>query len=510
MADEATLPGVDRFLYAHGVRKYNTKMVEELVRQKLRTPQKIAERDELEEKDSFVSAQIAKDGLSAFIQVDPPFFTKPWPGVAEIESIIEQRNIVFGVDKKVIEDVVNKRLCGQPVVVANGQPAKNGTHARIELRLDPDNVPEQDQDAQKMDHRSRSAFLNVRKGDIIAVKYPATEGENGTSVIGGVLKAVPGKDQSFPAGSGLEISEDGLSLLAAIDGRLLRKENKLSVLPELEVNGDVDFSVGNINFTGSVKIKGAVREGFSVVAAGDIEVREVVEGAHVESSGNIVILGGVRGMGKGQIVATGSVQLGFVDQANIRSRADIRVKNAILHSNVSAQNSVVVMGGQKSQIAGGKIQAGAEVVCQTLGSEMGTKTEVVVGVPPEQAERRKELQSLLSQRKEELEKIEANLGFLKKLEQAGKLDEEKRLMTVKLTQSKFKGQAVITSMTQELTELEEHLEYSKNKGVVRVKDICYPGVNITIRGVSYAVREPFKFASFVYDGGEVRLRSFDG
>jgi uncharacterized protein (DUF342 family) len=510
LAEEVTLPGVDRFLHAHGVHKYNGKTVEELVRQKLRTPQKIAERNELEEKDSFISVQIAKDGLSASVQVDPPFFTKPWPDAAAIESLLEQKNIVFGVDKKVIEDVVNKKLGGQPVVVAGGQPAKNGTHARIELRLDPDSAPEQDQGAQKMDHRSRSVFVNVRKGDVIAVKYPATEGEHGMSVIGGVIKAVPGKDQPFPAGSGLEISEDGLSLSAAIDGRLLRKDNKLSVLPELEVNGDVDFSVGNINFTGSVKIKGGVREGFSVVATGDIEIREVVEGAHVESSGSIVILGGVRGMGKGRIVAGGSIQLGFVDQANIRSRADIKVKNAILHSNVSAQDSVVVLGGQKSQIAGGKIQAGGEVVCQTLGSEMGTKTEVIVGIPPEQAERRKELQNLLSQRTEELEKIEANLVFLKKLDQAGKLDEEKRLTTVKLTQAKFKAQAAITSMKQELADLEEHMEYSKNKGVVRIKDICYPGVNITIRGVSYAVREPFKFASFVYDGGEVRLRSFDG
>jgi uncharacterized protein (DUF342 family) len=509
MDEEMTLPGVDRFLRAKGVRKYSGKAVEEIVRQKLRSPQRIAERSEGEEKDAFIAVQIEKDGLSASVQVDPPFFTKPWPGAPEIENILEQRGVVFGIDKKAIENMTNMRLGGEPMVVARGRPAQNGTPARIELFVDPDSAPEQDQDAQKMDHRLRSVFVNVRKGDKIAVKHPATEGENGTSVTGAALKAVPGKDAAFPVAGGLEISEDGLALSAAIDGRLLRKDGKLSVLPELEVSGDVDFSVGNINFTGRVKIKGGVREGFSVVAAGDIEINEVVEGAHVESSGDVVIHGGVRGMGKGRIVADGSIQLGFVDQANIRSRGDIRVKNAILHSDVSAQNSVIVLGGQKSQIAGGKIQAGVEVVCQTLGSEMGTRTEVVVGVPPEQVERRKELQNLLTQRKEELEKIELNLGFLKKLEQAGKLDEEKRLMSVKLTQAKFKMQAALTSMTKELEELEERLEHVKNKGIVRVKDVCYPGVNIMIRGVSYAVREPFKFSAFVYENGEIHLRSFD-
>ncbi|MDR2175450.1 MAG: FapA family protein [Synergistaceae bacterium] len=514
VADEGTtLPGVERFLRAKGVRKYNAKAVEEMVRQKIRTPQKIAERSEAEEKSAFVAVQIEKDGLTASVQVDPPFFTKPWPDAPEIYKLLEQRGIVFGVDKEATENLTNMKLGGEPVVVARGQPAKNGVHARIELLVDPDSIPkqiqEQEQDAQKVDHRSRSAFVNVRKGDTIAVKHPATEGENGMSVIGAVLEPVPGKDTSFPSGSGLEISEDGLTLSAAIDGRLLRKDGKLLVLPELEVPGDVDFSVGNIDFTGSVKIRGGVREGFSVIAAGDIEIKEVVEGAYIKSAGNIVILGGVRGMSKGQITADGSIQLGFVDQAHIRSRGDIRVKNAILHSDVSAQNSVSVLGGQRSQIAGGKIQAGVEVVCQTLGSEMGTKTEVIVGVPPEQVERRKELQSLLTQRSEEFEKIELNLGFLKKLEQVGKLDEEKRLMSVKLTQAKFKTQAAVTSMTKELAELEERLAHGKSKGIVRVKDICYPGVSIMIRGASYAVREPFKFSAFVYEGGEVRLRSFD-
>jgi uncharacterized protein (DUF342 family) len=167
------------------------------------------------------------------------------------------------------------------------------------------------------------------------------------------------------------------------------------------------------------------------------------------------------------------------------------------------------MGGQKSQIAGGKVQAGLEVVCQTLGSEMGTKTEIIVGLPPEQAERRKELQTLISQHKENIEKLEANLGFLKKLEATGTLDEGKRNVMMTVTKTKFQIQSALKSMTDELKEIEDRLELSKNKGVVRVKDICYPGVSIAIRGVIYVVKESFKYAAFVFDNGEVRLRAFD-
>ena len=510
LTDDLTPVTVSRFLHAKGVRKYDEKAVEEFVRQKNRTPRKIAGRSSVDEKDALVVVQLAKDNMSASVTVEAPFFTKPWPGKAEIEGALERKNVVFGLDHDAIEKLVDLRIIDDPVPVAQGQPPRSGENARIELLIDPDHAPEVDQEAQKIDHRTRSVFVNVKQGDKIAVKHPATEGECGTSVVGTELKAPAPKDISFPMGSGVELSEDGLSLYAAIDGRLTRKDGKLSVLPELEVKGDVDFGVGNIDFSGSVNIRGAVREGFHVIAAGNIEIKEMVEGAHVESSGDIVIVGGVRGMGKGKIIAGGSITAGFADQAFMRSRADIRVKNAVLHSDVAAQQTVTVMGGKKSQIAGGRIQAGLEVVCQTLGSEMGTKTEVIVGVPPEQAERRKELQGLITQTQTNLDKLEANLGFLKKLELAGGMDEDKRALMVTATKTKFQLQSTLKSMTSELKEIEERLELSRSKGVVRVKDICYPGVNIIIRGSVYAVREPFKYASFVYEDGEIRLRSFDG
>ncbi|GHS89221.1 polymerase [Synergistales bacterium] len=511
VSDEISLPAVMRFLERQGVRKYNAKAVEELVRQKIRTRQKIAERNVVDERDAVIGVQIAKDGLSATVTLEPPFFTKPWPSAQDIEDTLTQKGVTFGIDKEAIANLLSLRATGDAILVAKGEAPKNGANARIELILDPDKVNEQEaeQTTEKIDYRTRSVFLNVRTGDKIAVKHQATEGQDGTSVLGVLLKAVPGKDIGFSVGSGLEVSEDGLTLSALLDGRLLNRDKKLMVLPELEVNGDVDFGVGNINFTGSVKIKGAVRDGFSVVATGDIEISEVVEGAHIETASNVTIGGGVRGMGKGKILADGTIKMGFADQAYLRSRGDIEVKNAILHSEVVAQNNVTVMGGSKGQIAGGKVQAGMEVICQTLGSEMGTRTEVIVGLPPEQVERRKELQTVLAQNKEENEKIEANLVFLKKLEQAGKLDDEKRQIMVKLMQSKFKLQASLKSTQEELQELEERLELGKAKGVVRVKGVCYPGVNITIRGVSYAVQSPFKFASFSYVDGEVKMKSYD-
>jgi len=511
ISDDFTLATVVNFLRAKGVRKYDEKIVEEFARQKNRTSQKIASRDQHEEKISLIVVNLSKDSMSASVAVEPPFFTNPWPNEPEILESLGRKNITFGIDREAIKKIIGMKLADEHVVVAQGKPPRNGEHARIEFFLDPDKPPEVDSEAEKIDHRDRSVFINVKKDDHIATKHPATQGENGMTVTGAEIKAVPGKDIQFPIGSGLSVSSDGLLLTAAIEGRLLRKDNKVSVLPELEVKGDVDFGVGNIDFTGSVRILGSVREGFNILAGGNVEIREVVEGARVESASDIVITGGIRGMGKCRVIAAGNLTAGFADQAYIRSGGEIKIKNSVLHSDVAAHNIITVLGGKKPQIAGGKIQAGVEVVCHTLGSEMGTKTEVVVGLPPQQAERRKELQGLLAQHKENIDKLEVNLSFLKKQEQAGALDENKRALMVTATKSKFKLQAAFKSAQEELQELESLLEMVKSKGIVRVKDICYPGVTVTIRGYTYVVREAFKFAAFVFDSseGEIKVRSFD-
>ena len=495
-------------LKENGVRKYDTKLLGEFLRLQSRSPFRIAPRDPLQEKDAQILIRLTKGNMSATASLEAPFFTKPWPTEQDVKDALTQKGVVFGIDDEAIADLIRNRVLDDSPVVARGIPPREGKNARIEIKIDPDRPPEVDEN-EKVDHWNRSTLINVATGQEIAVKHPAVPGENGTTVVGSEVKAATVKDIAFPAGSGLVTAEGNeLSLVAATDGQLVWRDRKLTVIPELEIKGDVDFGVGSVDFTGLVRIKGAVREGFHVISAGDIEVREMVEGAHVESRGNVTIHGGVRGMSKGLVRADGDIALGFADQATLHCQ-NLYVKNALLHSHATVQESVIVSGGGKAQIAGGRIEAGAEVSCQILGSEMGTRTEVVVGIPPDQLERRRTLQSEIAQHKENLEKLEANLVFLKKLEAAGQLDDQKRAMMVSATKMKFQIQAVLNPLKEELEALEERLNSVRNKGIVRVRDVCYPGVFISLRGVSYAVQEVCKFSSFVVENGTVVLKPFD-
>ncbi|MBR1437283.1 MAG: DUF342 domain-containing protein [Synergistaceae bacterium] len=486
------------FLKEWGILRYDFKAVRQFLKDKKTC--KVCGRSESLEKDAKILVTMDKEKMTAFVAIEPPFFTKPWPSVEEVKRVLAVNNVKLGINDEAIQSLLARQLANEPVAVAFGVPPVEGKNAEIELIKDPDK-PFDVRDDEKIDFWSRSTIVTVHPGQEIAVKHPLVNGKNGIDVTGTTAKAASVRNIDFTFGEGLKRDEmNPLLLVATAEGQLKNERGRLVVLPELDIHRDIDFGIGSIDFTGAVKITGAVRDGFHVTAQGNITINGPVEGADIDSQGVIVIQGGVRGMGRGTVRANGDISLSFGDQATIRSGGTILVKNSMLHSHLYAQTAVIALGsGKHSQIAGGRIEAGLEVACNILGSEMGTKTEVVVGLPPEQLEKRKVFNTEIKRCEENLERLEPNMNLLKKLEAAGKLDDKKRAMMMDLTKMKFQLQAARENMKKELDALEEQIALVRDKGIVRVKEICYPGTVITVRGLSYIVHEVCKYTSFIAD-----------
>ena len=509
---DVTQEDIYALLKSHGIRKYDLKAIEFFLHSKTGAPCKIAFRNPAHEHDAKVTVSLSKDNMTASALIEAPFFTKPWATEGQVLKALKEKSVIFGIDHEAIREMIENHRCEEYVEVARGQLPVEGKDAYIEFYINPDK-PFVVREDEKIDYWSRSTLVTVHPGQEVAVKHPLEVGKNGLSVIGTPVKAATVKNIEFSFGEGLAKAKDNpLLLVSTADGQLKSQKGKLVVLPELDVPGDVDFGIGSIDFTGAVRIRGSVRSGFHVAAQGNIDVHGMVEGADIDSQDSVTIHGGVRAMGKGSVRANGDVSVNFADQATIRSGGSIIVKNAILHSHLYAQKSVLVLGsGKKSQIAGGRIEAGLEVSCHVLGSEMGTKTEVVVGLPPEQIEKQRILQNEVKRCEENLERVEPNLTLLKKMEAAGQLDDQKRAMMMNLTKMKFQLQAALESMKIEVNDLEYQLGSLRNRGIVRVKEICYSGVTISIRGIFYHVQNDCKFTSFIVDEptGTIVLRPFD-
>lgn len=509
----ATLSDVAAAIAERGIAKYNGTAVKSSVEAKTGRPVKIAEPQEIEEKDESTEAdfrfRVSPDGLTCEMWYIPETGDAPHPTVQKVEGYMNSHSVTHGHDEEAIAKMLDTPIVRQWVVTAKGEPPVHGKDAVIEYKVDL-NVLKPRAVGDKVDMKELGAVINVIQGQEIATKIPAVQGKDGMTLAGKKIPAMIGKDKSLPGGKGVTMSEDRLHLYAEYDGNLFIKGGRLGVNPVFEVRGDVDYGVGNIDFIGPVNIHGAVREGFEVRSGNNIMIEGVVEGAIIEAKGDIMVKVGVSGSGKARVKSSGIVSANYIDQAYVRSDTSILVAEAIMHSDVAARGEIKVMGSKKGQIVGGKVQAGSEIICEVLGSEMGTKTEALVGEMPEVVEERRQAEENLALIKEELDKVDSNLTYLKELQQKGSLPADKQALLAKITKVKFQLKSQYDVTEKKLAELEEMREKTKQDGRVRVKNVCYPGVTVSMRGLRYVVREPLKFTSFVFEDGEIKLRSYDG
>ncbi|MDR3321866.1 MAG: FapA family protein [Synergistaceae bacterium] len=462
----------------------------------------------VETKEAIFRIKISEDGLTCEMLYIPPTGEAPIPAIERVKGEMNSHGVVFGHDEEAIKKMLDDPVGRQWFVTAKGDQPENGRDAKIDYKIDL-NILKPKAVGDKVDMKELGAVINVTKGQLVAEKIPAFKGKDGTSVLGRRIAVYVGKDKNLPVGKGTVTSEDKMQLFADCDGNLYVKDQKLTVNPTFDVNGDVDYGVGNINFVGPVNISGSVREGFEVSAGSDLHVGGVVEGATLTAEGNMVIKAGVRGAGKAKLISKGDISISYLDQAFVRAEGSVMVSDVILNCDVGARFDVVVGGGKKGQIVGGRVLAGSEVVCEILGSEMEPRTDVIVGQLPEIVEERKQKLEELKQFENKIEQIDANIDFLKDLQHMGGLTKDKQELLAKITKAKYQLKAQYSAVQARMEELDRDEEENRLDGCVRVKNICYPGVTIIIRGVRYIVRERLRFTKFVYEDGEIRLKSFE-
>ena len=166
-------------------------------------------------------------------------------------------------------------------------------------------------------------------------------------VTGRKIAPKAGRNYPLPRGRNTVANDDDTQLLAAVDGHVTIVDGKVTVNTVLEIPGNVDYSTGNIDYIGDVRIRGNITAGFTVKSGGDIEVIGVIEGATVIAKGNIVVKNGIAGGHKGLVSAGGSIFARFVENARLEVHGDVIISEAIIQSAVMANRSVQVEGARE-------------------------------------------------------------------------------------------------------------------------------------------------------------------
>ena len=163
----------------------------------------------------------------------------------------------------------------------------------------------------------------------------------------------------------------------------------------------------------------------------------------------------------------------------------------------------MVVAERKGFINGGIIRAGGKVKANGIGSSMGSKTTVEVGMSPEKKERYNILQKELEQNKSELEKIKPVILKYNQIMTAGqKLDAKNQMYFKQLVERAKELNAQDDEARSEFATLQQEMLAGKHAKVIVQRDI-YPGTVVSISDLSIVVKEKRSFCTIERKNGEI-------
>ncbi|WP_246066871.1 DUF342 domain-containing protein [Paenibacillus koleovorans] len=457
--------------------------------------------------DQWMTVELSDDKISAYLSILP--MAEPITcTVKDLEQLLASHRVKFGVKYGILQQIAEsvRKFAGKQTLIAEGERPQPGKDGEIRMIYDPDEAIRRplEMDDGTVDFKEISRIMNVRKGQLIAERLLAGLGSPGRAVTGDILDGKNGKDVRFKIGKNVVADAEQLALYAAMDGMIsITDRGKINVFPIYEVNGDVDYRIGNIDFFGSVVIRGNVLPGFKVKAAGDIRVTGGVESAELEAVGSIEIGAGILGHNKGLIRAGLNVKSSFIQDAQVEAAQDILVTHSIMHSQIRAGRNVICKGA-KGLLIGGIVQAGEKVVARTVGNTMSTPTTIEVGVLPEL---RNELSALRAQLKvlaESLDKTDKALVLLDQMAVTGQLSPERMAMRIKLSHTKKQAIEEQAAAKERILEIERTLE-DTDKARVEIISIVYGGTKIVIGRYTRFVKEVAPRVYFKYLDGDIAM-----
>lgn len=503
-APEKILTALKKEFQARGLKGVNWK---EVKRAFLNRPKKIKIAPSQQvSTEGVILVEISSDEMEAYAFAFPPL-DNGTPLVPDIIfEAIKAAGVNNGLDEGAIAELLSLKSPENSVVVARGQPPSEGYDAKIEYCFpitDNQHRPVELEDG-RVDFYNLNLIHNVQAGQVLARKTPAVAGKSGLTVMGKPVRPRPTKDLPLLPGTNTKLAEDGLTLLATSSGYVTLERGRVHVKPLYVVAEGVDFSTGNIDFVGSVLVHGSINAGFVVHSGRDVEIKQMVEGGSIRAEGNVYVREGIRGLGKGEIVASGSVYAKFLENATIKAGQDVIVRDSIMHSNISSGGKVILTE-NLGHLVGGVCCACKGIEAKVIGSNLAVNTELEVGVNPIVMAA---LKSILKQDAEVrgyFSKVEKALQLLLLSQKAGKeLSEKERKFLKKLAQTRQKLQDRMQAIKIEKAKLTESLN-NLSQGRVKVEECIYPGVTIKFGSLGYCVRDKMRHVVLFREGDDINI-----
>ena len=424
---------------------------------------------------------LEENGVRAYLNIFPPPKGKEYT-VKDINWILKQKKVVFGVDTSAITNMLANKEYKKQVLIATGFPKEEGKDGYFEYYFDTvdDSKPKVLEDG-SVDYHTAGKVKVVEAGDVIARYFPPTKGKNGFSVTGDQLMAKPGKEQRALRGRGFYLSEDKCVYTAAVTGKAVITGNVLNVKNILEIDGMIDYLLKDLIFDGDIIVRGDVMQGITIKATGSVTICGTVEPSTIEAGKDVVLQSGMQGSGKGIIKSGGNVSGKFFEQVTIIAEGDVNA-NYILNCDIKCNGNVEVAG-NKGAIIGGRIVAGDKIVASIIGNRTEAKTVLSLVDLNYIESQMEEAEEMLNSNLERVDELTRELRELAMAQSLGTVKEVKDSDRKKISE-KIRLTNEISALQQKMERLRT-LSESGSRASISAKDRMYPGTVLIIEDLRF-------------------------
>lgn len=262
------------------------------------------------------------------------------------------------------------------ILVARGVRPVNGADGRIEwhCKVPEDHGAGKEREDGSVDYRERMTFVHARANEHLLTLIPPTRGTNGVDYQGKVLPAKDGAWVRPKAGRNVKYrGKDELELFSTADGVLDIEDGFIHIRKQLTVE-KVDFSTGNIHYSGDVRVLDSANANFLVEAEGVVNIngdvhQATVRGEHVHVGGRVI---------SSAIVSGGNVVLKwFVERGSVRANSRVKVLGDVVGTSIDCGGPLVMPDGR---LVAAKVRAIGGGSFGWLGGKEGEPAEIVVGL----------------------------------------------------------------------------------------------------------------------------------
>jgi len=416
--------------------------------------------------ETLLSVIIDDDGYAASIVIKEIDTTSPFVS-NDVADFLRRHSVVYGFDIAKLDEVVKTVKSGPPgtsIKVAVGKRMTPGKDGSEEYRFRTTLLAGAQTDA-KTDYRERGLVNNVRAGQVIATIIKEIPGKPGLTVSGSRIDPPPIKTVTVcEARMNVEryCEDTTYTYVAMVAGHARKIFSEIQVTCDFMIEGDLDYTKGNIDFVGNVGITGDVKSGFSVVAAGDIAIGGNVEpGAIVKAGKSITVNGTVRcGMEHGLFIATGDILIRSLINSRVLAGKNFFIKELLNDSEVYCEG---IFASSWGTIIGSTIEAIGGINVNKIGKEGSTsKNSIYSGKSILSEEKQKKYSDELTTLKNDIALISKKIAIERDETSANPDDctptERDRLKQVGMARGKH-----VKQIQERMEEIEKELAYLQNR-----------------------------------------------